>query len=86
MVYTIGSAFYGMYFIVSFPAFYRLDENFTTQVKTIPHTMYQTVMEALGCSMAVLLLLDFCRLALGIPLSIGRVGYYVFDKKIKCNA
>lgn len=86
MVYSIGSAFYGIYFIVSFPTFYRLDENFTNQVKTIPHTLYQAVMEALGCSMAVLLLLDFCRLALGIPLSIGGVAYYVFDKKIKCNA
>jgi cycloeucalenol cycloisomerase len=86
MVYTIGSCFYGIYFIVSFPTFYRLDENSTNQVKTIPHTMYQTVMEALGCSMAVLLLLDFSRLALGIPLTIGGVGYYLFDKKFKCNA
>ena len=35
--------------------------------------------------MAVLLLLDFCRLALEIPLKIGGVAYYVFDKKIKCT-
>lgn len=26
MAYTLGSAFYGIYFIVSFPVFYRLDE------------------------------------------------------------
>lgn len=85
MVFKIGSAFYGIYFIVSFPSFYRLDEKVNAQGGVLPHTLYQTVMESLGCSMAVLLLLDFCRLALQIPLSIGGVAYYVFDKKIKCS-
>lgn len=85
MVYKIGSAFYGIYFIISFPSFYRLDEKANTAGVTLPHTLYQTVMEALGCSMAVLLLLDFCRLALGIPLTIGGIAYYVFDQKIKCS-
>ena len=85
MVYRIGSAFYGIYFIVSFPVFYRLDEKVNSQGNVLPHTLYQTVMESLGCSMAVLLLLDFCRLALEIPLKIGGVAYYVFDKKIKCT-
>lgn len=86
MVYKIGSAFYGIYFIISFPSFYRLDETSNARDKILPHTMYQTVMEALGCSMAVLLLLDFARLALQIPLMIGGQAYYLFDKKIKCNA
>lgn len=26
MMYTVGSAFYGLYFIVSFPVFYTMDE------------------------------------------------------------
>jgi cycloeucalenol cycloisomerase len=30
MAYTLGSAFYGIYFIVSFPVFYRLDEKDAT--------------------------------------------------------
>ena len=81
MAYSVGSAFYGIYFIVSFPVFYRIDEkvvlnNKVGEKNVPPYTVYQTVMEALGASMAVLLLLDFCRLALGIPLTIGGKGYY----------
>jgi len=26
MAYTVGSAFYGIYFLVSFPAYFSLDE------------------------------------------------------------
>jgi cycloeucalenol cycloisomerase len=85
MVYRVGSAFYGIYFIISFPVFYRLDEKVNAVGGVLPHTLYQTVMESLGCSMAVLLLLDFCRLALGIPLTVGGIAYYVFDKKIPCS-
>lgn len=44
----------------------------------VPHTMFQTCMEALGASMLVLLLLDFCRLKCGIELHIGSVGYYLY--------
>jgi len=61
MAYTVGSAFYGIYFIVSFPVFFRLDES------TAKHTLYQTCMEALGSGMLVLMLLDLVRLSLGIP-------------------
>ncbi|KAJ1625348.1 hypothetical protein T492DRAFT_1040512 [Pavlovales sp. CCMP2436] len=57
MAYTVGSAFYGIYFIV----FFRLDES------TAKHTLYQTCMEALGSGMLVLMLLDLVRLSLGIP-------------------
>jgi hypothetical protein len=32
MAYTIGSAFYGIYFIVSFPMFLRLDEPKSTDL------------------------------------------------------
>lgn len=85
MVYSVGSAFYGIYFIISFPVFYRLDEKVNAVGGVLPHTLYQTVMESLGCSMAVLLLLDFCRLALGIPLTVKGIAYYVFEKKIPCS-
>eukprot|EP01034_Spumella_vulgaris_P030874 gene30874-38157_t len=76
MAYTLGSAFYGIYFIVSFPVFFSLDENVSATKPA--HTLYQTVMEALGASMAVLCLLDFCRIALDIPLHIAGKAYYLF--------
>ena len=86
MVYTVGSAFYGIYFIVSYPVFYRLDEYIYSskngkEKRELPHTLYQTIMEALGASMAVLCLLDFCRLALEIPLNIPGKLYYLFVPK-----
>ena len=61
--YTVGSAFYGIYFLVSFPAFLRLDED-----SRKPFTLAQTVTEAAAASMLVLCLLDFVRLWLGVPL------------------
>lgn len=69
-VYTIGSAFYGLYFIVSFPLFYRLDEKVNVSKNILPHTIEQTIIEVMGGSMIVLCLLDFCRLSLEIPLHI----------------
>jgi len=80
MAYTLGSAFYGIYFIVSFPVFYLLDEKFIVDQKLVarPKSLYNTVLEAMGAGMIVLILLDFCRLALGIPLTIGGVAYYVY--------
>lgn len=70
MAYTVGSAFYGIYFLVSFPAFFRLDE--------FPHahlSLYQACMDSLGAGMLILILLDAVRLYLGIPLTIGGVGF-----------
>jgi len=61
--YTLGSAFYGIYFLVSFPAFLRLDED-----PRRPFTLAQACTEALAAGMAVLCLLDFVRLALGVEL------------------
>ena len=61
--YTLGSAFYGIYFIVSFPAFLRVDED-----PRRPFTLAQTCTEALAAGMAVLCLLDAVRLWLGVPL------------------
>ena len=67
MAYTVGSAFYGIYFLVSFPMFLRLDETPPTVVNGATHDLFATAVEALASSMAVLCLLDFVRLALGIP-------------------
>lgn len=83
MAYTIGSAFYGLYFIVSYPIFYRLDEKIApvAERKTdddAPHSMFKTVMEAMGTGMIVLLLLDFCRIFLNIPLVIPGKAYYLY--------
>jgi len=63
MAYTVGSAFYGIYFLVSFPMFIRVDEDAKR-----PFTLFQAGVEALATSMAVLILLDAVRLALGVPL------------------
>jgi cycloeucalenol cycloisomerase len=63
MAYTLGSAFYAIYFLVSFPMFLRVDENPRRKF-----TLFQTAVEALASSMAVLCLLDFVRLYLGVPL------------------
>lgn len=82
MAYTLGSAFYGIYFIVSFPTYYRLDEKITELTANgkpnDPHTLYQTIMEAMGAGMLVLLLLDFCRIYCGIELNIPGVAYYIY--------
>ena len=61
MAYTLGSAFYAIYFVVSFPVFHRLDED----PKAARFTVFQTVFEALGSGMLVLCLLDFVRVGLG---------------------
>ena len=61
MAYTLGSAFYGIYFLVSFPMFLAVDETPETK-KTYAATFW----EAMGSGMAVLCLLDFVRLRLGL--------------------
>eukprot|EP00629_Pelagomonadales_sp_RCC1024_P001215 CAMPEP_0119291388 /NCGR_PEP_ID=MMETSP1329-20130426/42382_1 /TAXON_ID=114041 /ORGANISM="Genus nov. species nov., Strain RCC1024" /LENGTH=287 /DNA_ID=CAMNT_0007292217 /DNA_START=140 /DNA_END=1000 /DNA_ORIENTATION=- len=62
MAYTVGSAFYGIYFIVSFPMFLRVDETPSDAVGGQTHSMFQVVVEALASAMLVLCLLDFVRL------------------------
>ena len=63
MAYTHGSAFYGIYFLVSFPAFLRVDED-----PKRPMGLAQAATEALAAGMVVLCLLDFVRSGLGVPL------------------
>eukprot|EP00164_Ancoracysta_twista_P013689 GFYU01021954.1.p1 GENE.GFYU01021954.1~~GFYU01021954.1.p1 ORF type:complete len:133 (-),score=40.83 GFYU01021954.1:66-464(-) len=60
LAYTVGSAFYGIYFIVSFPMYFRLDE---TPGKKF--SLFDTVFESLGSCMLILSLLDLWRLFLG---------------------
>ncbi|MEL7342849.1 MAG: hypothetical protein AAGM67_20360 [Bacteroidota bacterium] len=64
--YTIGSAFYGIYFLVSFPVFYRLEEPGIQRSRD----MLSVILEAFGVSMIVLLLLDFVRNYVEEPLHI----------------
>jgi cycloeucalenol cycloisomerase len=72
MAYTVGSAFYGIYFIVSFPAFYYFDQDIDNNGgKKI--TLWDTIVSSCGYGMMILTLLDFVRLNLGIPLIVGEL-------------
>ena len=63
-MYTVGSLFYAIYFFVSFPIFFRLDED-RGSTRT---SLVQSAGQSLAATMLVTLLLDFWRLAFG-PLS-----------------
>eukprot|EP01104_Vermistella_antarctica_P014552 TRINITY_DN4609_c0_g1_i1.p1 TRINITY_DN4609_c0_g1~~TRINITY_DN4609_c0_g1_i1.p1 ORF type:complete len:278 (-),score=58.52 TRINITY_DN4609_c0_g1_i1:172-1005(-) len=60
LMYTVGSAFYGIYFIYSFPMFYRLDETSGDRWHWT-----RAVIDSLAASMAVTITLDLWRLCLG---------------------
>jgi cycloeucalenol cycloisomerase len=67
--YTVGSAFYGIYFIVSFPAFFYFDDEVDVDSPTRKVvTVWDTVVSSCGYGMIILILLDFVRIQLGIPL------------------
>lgn len=68
MAYTVGSAFYAIYFLVSFPAFFYFDDHVDSGK---PRTIWETIVESFGYSMIILCGLDFVRLYLDIPLTIG---------------
>ena len=56
-MYTVGSVFYGIYFFVSFPMFYRLDE------KSDSHwPLSRALIDSLAASMIVSIFLDIWRL------------------------
>eukprot|EP00939_MAST-03C_sp_MAST-3C-sp1_P000439 g439.t1 len=61
MVYWFGSAFYGIYFVVSFPMYFRFTETFI-RGKT---SWKDTAIQSLATGMLVLTLLDFVRIAMG---------------------
>jgi len=77
MAYTLGSAFYGIYFLVSFPAFLEFDNdidcNITANGKKTGKevTLWDTVVQSCGYGMIILCLLDFVRLQVGVPLIVG---------------
>eukprot|EP01133_Synstelium_polycarpum_P017460 gene17460-20834_t len=59
-MYTVGSTFYMLYFVVSFPMFTRIDE--TGDGKW---SLGRTALESLGSAMIVFILCDFWRLIIG---------------------
>lgn len=59
-MYTLGSLFYAIYFFVSFPMFFRMDESPRHR-----WTLAAAFVDALAAGMAVTCLLDFWRLTLG---------------------
>ena len=70
MAYTVGSAFYGLYFVVSFPVYFALDEP-DAALPSPGTALVEVALSSLGSGMAVLLLLDATRLAVvGVPLTI----------------
>jgi len=72
MAYTVGSAFYGLYFVVSFPVYFALDEATWTTSLAPGRSLVEVAISSLGAGMAVLLLLDIVRLGVvGAPLTIG---------------
>ncbi|KAL3795290.1 hypothetical protein ACHAW5_010318 [Stephanodiscus triporus] len=83
MAYVWGSAFYGIYFLVSFPGFYYFDSHIDAGIVTKNNsqscngslTLMDTFITACGHGMLILTLLDFVRLYLGIPLVIGGVAF-----------
>lgn len=72
MAYTVGSAFYGIYFLVSFPGFFFLDDHIDDSNEPARiMTLWQTFLDSCGHGMIILTLLDFVRLQLDIPLTVG---------------
>jgi cycloeucalenol cycloisomerase len=68
VAYTVGSAFYAIYFLVSYPAFFYFDTEID-QMK--PVALWETFVSGCGHGMMILSLLDFVRLYLQIPLTIS---------------
>ena len=60
-MYRIGSLFYAIYFFVSFPMFFRIDES----PRSERYSMWRVIVDALAAGMLVTCLLDFWRLGIG---------------------
>eukprot|EP00934_Nitzschia_sp_Nitz4_P004708 Nitzschia sp. Nitz4//scaffold128_size63911//33271//34285//NITZ4_006222-RA/size63911-snap-gene-0.59-mRNA-1//1//CDS//3329534841//4698//frame0 len=72
MAMTVGSAFYGIYFIVSFPAFFYFDQHVDDPDRQDQAlTVWDTLVSSCGYGMIILILLDVVRLYLDIPLVVG---------------
>jgi cycloeucalenol cycloisomerase len=59
-MYTVGSLFYAIYFIVSFPMFMRIDEK-----PSDPWDLSRVAIDSLGAAMLVTIILDLWRIFLG---------------------
>eukprot|EP00249_Psilotum_nudum_P016133 c25671_g1_i8 orf=819-1652(+) len=70
-MYKVGSLFYALYFIVSYPMFFRLDEK-----PNDPWSLSHTAIDSLGAAMLVTILLDVWRHALGPIVDIPGVPSY----------
>ena len=85
-LYTIGSVVYGLYFVVSFPMFSRIDEDAVVSERTegggrrslkLPKgvwTATQTALDALAASMLVTILLEVWRLGVMSVTGLGSGG------------
>ena len=67
-MYSLGSLFYAIYFFVSFPAFYVMDE-----FPRHKWSLLRAASDALAAGMLVTILLDFWRLGVG-PFEAGPVS------------
>eukprot|EP00803_Ostreobium_quekettii_P001838 evm.model.scf_2928.1 EVM.evm.TU.scf_2928.1 scf_2928:3937-5187(+) len=72
-MYTVGSLFYAIYFFVSFPLFYRIEENPREK-----WTISQCTMDSLAAGMLVTMLLDFWKLGVGSIVSSSFEGGLVW--------
>jgi cycloeucalenol cycloisomerase len=61
MMYSVGSLFYAIYFFVSFPAFFLMDED--ASAPRMP--LWRAGWDGLAAGMLVLIILDFWRLYIG---------------------
>lgn len=59
-MYRVGSLFYAIYFFVSFPVFFYMDEGLRHSC-----SLWTAATEALASGMIVTILLDFWKLAFG---------------------
>mmetsp|Transcript_6017 Transcript_6017/g.10866 ORF Transcript_6017/g.10866 Transcript_6017/m.10866 type:complete len:281 (-) Transcript_6017:216-1058(-) len=59
-MYTVGSLFYAIYFFVSFPMFFRMDED-----PKRPWTNSQAALDSLAAGMLVTIILDLWRISFG---------------------
>lgn len=67
-MYSIGSLFYAIYFFVSFPAFFIMDEQ-----RQARWTLVGAARDALASGMLITILLDLWRLTIG-PLETEKPG------------
>ncbi|CAN8302490.1 unnamed protein product [Cochlearia groenlandica] len=69
-MYGIGCLFYALYFLVSFPMFFRMNEKSSGE-----WDLSRVAIDALGASMLVTIILDLWRLYLGpiVPLPEGKI-------------